>query len=72
MAWGNLSLSQCYFLPVWVFVLLVWVFVLLVRAVLLKISRFAIQLPCFDFICESAPKKLLLKINKIDFGLQKS
>ena len=65
MAWGNLSLSQCYFLPV-------WVFVLLVRAVLLKISRFAIQLPCFDFICESAPKKLLLKINKIGFGLQKS
>ena len=39
---------------------------------LLKISRFAIQLPCFDFICESVPKKLLLKINKIGFGLQKS
>ena len=66
------SLSQCYFLPVWVFVWPVWVFVLLVRAVLLKISRFAIQLPCFDFICESIPKKLLLKINKIGFGLQKS
>lgn len=63
MAWGNLS--QCYFLPV-------WVFVLLVRTVLLKISRFAIQLPCFDFICESTPKKLLLKINKIGFGFQKS
>ena len=39
---------------------------------LLKISLFAIQLPCFDFICESISKKLLLKINKIGFGLQKS
>ena len=64
MAWGNLALSVLFSA--------VWVFVLLVRAVLLKISRFAIQLPCFDFICESTPKKLLLKINKIGFGLQKS
>ena len=32
----SLSLSQCCFLPVWVFVLPVWVFVLLVRAVCLK------------------------------------
>ena len=64
MAWGNLALSVLFSA--------VWVFVLLVRAVLLKISRFAIQLPCFDFVCESVPKKLLLKINKIGFGLQKS
>lgn len=33
---GEISLSQCYFLPFWVFVLPVWVFVLLVRAVCLK------------------------------------
>ena len=71
MAWGNLALSVL-FSAVSVFVLLVWVFVLLVSAVLLKISRFAIQLPYFDFICESTPKKLLLKINKIGFGFQKS
>ena len=64
MAWGNLSLSVLFSARLGL---------CFARACcLLKISRFAIQLPCFDFVCESTPKKLLLKINKIGFGFQKS
>ena len=71
MAWGNLALSVLFSARLGLcFARLGLCFA---RACcLLKISRFAIQLPCFDFVCESTPKKLLLKINKIGFGFQKS